>query len=145
MVRTKQASEDDRDVHGDERKRDRVPLLQHDTLVPYVRELAPGERAPRITRLADRRLYKRREVPAAPELVLDAKSPVGAEVPGPLGVDLAFEVECAALVGEVAGNNEEDEGDPEEEGVDGEEGAVVEEDASPSDEGGEDTEDGCKG
>lgn len=142
MVRAQQAGDHDRELGRDEREDDGVPALEDDALKVDVRALAPGEDAPRVARLADGRLDKGVEVAAAVELVLDAQAAVEAEVAGPLGVDLALEVECALLVGDVAWGDEEGEADPEEEGVDGEEGAVVEEDAGPADDGGDDGE-GC--
>ena len=65
----------------------------------------------------------------------------GAELAGPLAVDLAFEVECAPFVGEVAWDNESGKDEPEEEGVDGKEGAIVKEDTCPADDAGEKSQD----
>ena len=112
-------------MQRDERERHRIPLPQDHALVVHIEALAPRQDTPRITRLADSRLYERGEVPAAPELVLDAEAAVCTESARPLRVDFSFEIERAALVGEVAWHDEEDEGDPEKECVNGEEGAVI--------------------
>lgn len=55
-----------------------------------------------------------------------------------MGIDFAFDVELAALVGDIPGQDKENKDDPEEKRVSGEEGAIVEEQAGPTDEGGKD-------
>ena len=104
--------------------------------------LASGENRARIARLTDSSLDERTEITTTFELVLDSQPPFCAEVAGPLGVDLALEIECSAFVGDVPGSDEEGETYPEHECEYGEERTVVEEDAGPSDDGCEDTE-GC--
>lgn len=126
-------------------KRNRIPPLQHHPLEIQIPQLAARQHTPRIARLRDRRLDKRRKVSTAPELVLDAQAARGAKRLAPLRVDLALEVERTHLVREVARDEDEDEGDPGEEGVHGEEGAVVEQEAGPADEGGEDADAGGEG
>ena len=118
--------------------------LEDEALELEVGGFAPGEDAACEARLADRRLDERVEVATAAELVLDAQTAGDAEGAGPLGVDLALEVERAHFVREIPGDEDEDEGDPGEESVDGEEGAVVHEEADPADEGGEDARGGCE-
>ena len=114
-----------------------VPYLQHLPLIGDIQCLASRKEAPRIACLADGRLHERTEVPTAPQLVLYPQPAVRAEVPGPLGIDFAFDVELAALVGDVPGQDEENEDNPEEKRVYGKEGAIVEEQAGPTDERGE--------
>ena len=85
-------------------------------VIPYARTVYTAfctwKDAPRITHLANGYFNERGEAPAASELVLYAEAALCAEVAGPLLVDLSFEVECVALVGEVPGHDEEDESDP---------------------------------
>jgi len=137
MVGTQKASYHNRDVDWDENENSRVPALEDEALELHIRELATGQNAPGIARLADCRLDERREIPAALELVLDTHAALCAELLRPLSVDLALEVECALFVSDVPWCNEESEGNPGEEGVPGEETAVVKEYSSPTD-------DGCK-
>ena len=145
MVRAQQRGDHDGDLRGDDAEDDGVPVLEDVALELEVRALAAGQHAARIARLADRRLDERVEVAAALKLVLNAQTAAQAEVAGPLGVDLALEVERALLVSDVAGRDEQREADPEEERVPGEESAVVEDDAGPADEGGEDAKRGSGG
>ena len=140
VVGAEEAANDDGDLEGDEAKDDDVPSLEDGLFKAYVGALAAGEDAAGVTGLRDGGLDEGREVAAAPELVLDAEPAGDAKVLRPLGVDLAVEVESVLFIGDVAGDDEEGEAEPEEEGVDGEEGAVVEEDACPANEGGDDTE-----
>jgi hypothetical protein len=132
-------------MQRDERERHRIPLLQHHALEFYIGQFAPRQNTPRITRLANSRLYEWGKVPAAPELVLDAEAALCTKFAGPLRVDLSLEIECSALVGEVAWHDEEDEGDPKKECVDGQEGPVIEDDAGPADERGNDAKCGRQG
>jgi hypothetical protein len=132
-------------MQRDNRERHDIPPLKQQLLERQIRGLAPREEGPRITRRRNGSLYIRREIATARELALYRCAPRLAEELGPLGVDLALEVECVFFVGDVAGDDEEAEGEPEEEGVDGEEGTVVEEDAGPPDEGGDEAETGSNG
>lgn len=126
MIRAEQASDGDREVERDEGEGDGVPPAEDEALELEVSFLAPREDRAGVACLRDGRFDERAEIAAAVELVLDAEAAVGAEGAGPLGVDLALEVERATLVCDVAGGDEEGEADPKQEGKDGEEGAVVE-------------------
>lgn len=145
VVRAQQPDDHHRQVERHKRKRHDVPPLQHHALELDVRPLAPRQDAARVARRRHRRLDERAEVPAAPQLRLDAHPPLRPEIPAPLRVDLALEVEGVLLVGDVPGHDEEGEADPEQEGVDREEHAVVEEDPRPSDQGGGDAQRGGDG
>lgn len=145
VVGAEEGGEHDADLGRDDGEHDGVPPLEDGLLPLDVRALASGQDAAGVARLAAGRFYEGVEVPAALQLVLDAQTAVDADDLTPLGVDLAFQVERAFLVRDVAGRDEEGEDDPEEEGVDGEERAVVEEDAGPADEGREDAERGGDG
>ena len=122
-------------MHGDDGEHGRIPLPQHPPLKPQVVKLTPRQHAARITRLAHSRLDERAEISTAAQLVLEPQSTIRTEVAGPLRVDLTFEVERVPLVGEVSGDEEEDEGDPEEEGVYGQKGAVVHHEPGPAESG----------
>lgn len=98
MVRAKQSSDDAEQLHGDQRERRDVPLLQQEPLEPQIRTFATGQLTPSIASLADGSLNERVEVAAAAELVLDAQATEDAERARPLGVDFAFEVEGDAFV-----------------------------------------------
>ncbi|KAG6877717.1 hypothetical protein C0993_004654 [Termitomyces sp. T159_Od127] len=138
MVRAQERRDHNEDVDRHKRKRDREPARQRHALEIEVRLLAPGEHAARVTRLRDRGLDERGEVPAARELVLHARTAGDAERAGPLCVELTAEVECLPAVTGVPRCDEEGEDEPEGEGVDGEERAVVEDYAGPAEERGED-------
>lgn len=145
MVGAQQPRHHDEDVEGDDSECDGIPAREHELLELEIMLLAPRKDAAGITRLTDGSLDERTEITTAFELVLDPQSSLRTEVAGPLGVDLALEVECPALVGDVAGGDEEGKAEPEHECENGEERTVVEQDAGPSDEGCEDTEGGGHG
>ena len=105
----------------------------------------PGSITPRTTRLANGSLDERGKVAAAIKLILDTHAAFCAKFLGPLGIDLALEVEGALFVGDIAGSDKEGECDPGEEGVPCEKATVVEEDTSPADDGGEDADRSCEG
>ena len=132
-------------MEWDERKGNGIPSLEDEALVDEVCAFASRQGATSITRLADRSLDKGAEIAAATKLILYAKSSRIAQIPRPLRVDLAFEVECAPLVCHVAGNDKKAKAYPEKECVDCEEGAIVEEDAGPANEGGDDAKRGGEG
>ncbi|KAJ7721788.1 hypothetical protein B0H16DRAFT_1738072 [Mycena metata] len=111
-------------MHRHQPKTNDIPPRQRLLLKLQKLLLAPRQYTPRITRRADRRLHERAEVPAAAEHGLNGEAAGGAELLGPLLVDLGLEVEGAALVGDVPRDDEQAEGDSEEEGVDGEEGRL---------------------
>ena len=92
MVQAQQPHDDNRNMHQDDRKCDRVPARQHQLLELQVWLLAPGENALRVARRAHGRLNEGAEVPTACELVLDAQVPGRPEAAQPLSVDLALDV-----------------------------------------------------
>lgn len=138
VVRAQKRGEDARNVHGDDGEGDDVPAFEHRLLELEVVVLAARQDAARIAGLAGSGLNEGREVAAAVELVLDAQTTGEPEHARPLRVDLALQVERAALVREVARGGDHGEHDPEQNVVDGEEATVVEEDAGPAEEGGDD-------
>jgi hypothetical protein len=75
-------------------------------------------------------------------LILDFQPALLSQIPTPLPVDLALEVERKVLVGDVTGGDDEGEAKPEEEGVDSEESSIVEDDAGVAEERGEEAERG---
>ena len=145
MVRTKQAGHHNEDVEWDERKGNGIPSLEDEALMDEVCAFASRQGATSITCLADGSLDKGAKIAAAAKFILYAKSSRVAQIPRPLRVDLAFEIERAPLVCHVAGNDKEAKAYPEKECVDCEEGAIVEEDAGPANEGGDDAKRGGEG
>lgn len=138
VVRAQQARDHDGELDGHDGEDGGEPALEDGALKLEVRALASGKNATRIARLADGGLDEGVEVATAAELILNAQPAVNTEGAGPLGVELALEVERVLLVGDVPGRDEERERDPEEEGEPREEGPVVEQNAGPADERGED-------
>lgn len=104
-----------------------VPRREQVALVFQVRILAARNQRTSKTRLRNRRFDERAEVSTAGECVLDLQSTVETEFAGPLGVDLALEIEDFATVSDVSGCDEESKGDPGEQAINGKEGTVVEE------------------
>ena len=145
MVGTQEPGQHDGDVDRYEYENGRIPSLEHKTLKLHVRQLASGQDTPRIARLADGGLDERGKVAATIKLILDTHAAFCAEFLGPLGIDLALEVEAALFVGNITGSDQEGECDPGEEGVPCEEATVVEEDASPANDRGEDADRRCEG
>ena len=145
MVRTQERGEHDSDLGRYEDENGGIPSLEDETLVLHVRQLASGQDTPRITRLTNGGLDKRGKIAAAIKLILDAHAAFCAKFLGPLGVDLALEIEGAPFVGDIARSDQEGECDPGEEGVPCEEATVVEDDASPADDGSEDANRSCEG
>jgi len=143
MIRAKEPGDHDTKVNWDKAECDRKPFPQDNPLKVEEALLASREDSPRVASLADSRLDEWAEVPATAQPVLDAETTEGPEVSRPLGVDLPFEVERFLLVSDVSGGDHECEDDPEQEGVYGKEGAIVEQNTGPSDDGGDDPEEGC--
>lgn len=120
------------------------PPAKDEPLPVQIFPLTPRQHTPRITRRADRRLNERTEPSTAPQLILNPQPTRNPQLPTPLGIQLAFQIERPFTVGDVPGNDEEGESDPSEETVYGEERSVVEEDAGPADEGCEDSKAGSE-
>jgi len=145
MVGTQEPGQHDGDLDRYEYENGGIPSLEDKTLKLHVRQLASGQDTPCIARLGDGGLDERGKVAAAIKLILDAQATFCSEFLGPLGVDLALEVEAALFVGDIARSDHEGECDPSEEGVPCEEATVVKEDPSPANDRGEDADRGCEG
>jgi len=122
-----------------------VPALEHELLEFEVMLLASRQNTTCIACLAYCSFDEGAEVATALQLVLNPEPPIRAERAGPLGVDLAFEVERPALVGDVTWGDKEGEADPEHERIYGEEGAVVEQYTRPSNKGCDNAKRGSQG
>lgn len=142
MIRAQKARKHRRQLQRHEAERDRVPPHQDHLLELQEPVLAARQDRARVASVAHCRFHERAEVSTTVELILNAETPVEAESLTPLRVDLAFEVEGALLVSDVAGSHEKSESRPEKEVVDCEERAVIEEDARPANEGCDDADAG---
>lgn len=141
VIRAQQSRDHDEQLGGHDPENGRVPLLQNVLLEPDIRSFTTRQNAPGVTCVGSRSFYERVEVTAALKLVLYPQPSVHAQILTPLQVDLALEIEVAFFVGDVTGNDEKNEADPEEERIPGEEGAVVEKDTRPTYERGENADD----
>lgn len=101
-------------MEGYETKGGDVPRVEDLSLKIEVGCLAALQQAPGVAASTDGGLDERRKIPAADEDVLDGETGGNVEIPRPLGVYLALEIESSAFVGYVAGDDEKAKGDPEE-------------------------------
>lgn len=133
VVRAQESGDHACELERDKGKGDSVPRSEDLALKAEVVALAAGKSRARVAGLGDGGLDVGAKVAAAVKLVLDAETASETDAGGPLGVDLALEVEGLFLVGDISGSDEQAKGDPEEESVDGKECAIVEEDSRPAD------------
>lgn len=100
------------ELERDERKGDSVPRGKDIALKAEITALAARKRGARVAGLGNGGLDIWAKVAAAVELVLDAQTARETDAGGPLGIDLALQVEGLFLVGNVTGSDKETKCDP---------------------------------
>jgi hypothetical protein len=145
VVSAKQSGNHTSELNGNKGEGDGVPALKNHLVETHIAAFTTGESAASVAGLRNGGFNERREIAAAMELILNAKTTEDTEITRPLGVDFTLKIEGDTAVAHVTRGDEETERNPEKKGVYGNEGAVVEENARPANEGGQKAKGGGKG